>query len=369
MKFSCEQERLNSALSVVIRSVSPKHSNVALEGILLEVGSFGLRLTGFNTETGVIAKIPATVEETGTLVIAAKLFADMIRKLPNEEIQISCEEYWVTVSCGASEFIIIGTDPEDYPELPDVPQHVGLDMNQGMLKSMIGNTHFAISTSDTRTIHTGSLFEVEEDKLTVVSVDGYRLALRSETIDKSYGQSEFSFVVPSAALSEVEKICNVEDDISVCLSDKHILFRTEHISLITRRLEGEFLNYKGAIPQDNPYAIHGNRRDFISAIDRVALMISEKAKAPLRCVFHNNFVEMSSKTAIGEARDVCPMEGNGNALEIGFNHKYLQEALRHAPADKVRIEFSTPVAPCVIVPEEDDNFCYMVLPVRLKTGS
>ncbi len=367
MKFSCEQERLNSALSAVIRSVSPKSSIPALEGIFI-MADKGLSFTGYNLETGTTAKIPAQIEEKGSLVIAAKLFADMIRKMPNEEITISTEGYWVTISGGSSQFKVMGTDPSDYPDIPDVTEHFGLVMEQGMLKNMIGATHFAISTNESRIIHTGSLFEVEGDRLNIVSVDGYRLALRSEEVDKVIGNMDFSFVVPGTALSEVEKICGHDDEISIFISDKHIMFRTDTLSLVTRRLEGEFLNYRTAIPVNNEYVVTCPRRELIYSIERVSLMISDKVKAPLRCLFKDDVVEMSSKTAIGEADDICSLEGNGGNLEMGFNHRYLLEALRHAPADKVRVEFTTAVAPCLILPEEegDLSFQYMVLPVRLK---
>lgn len=367
MKFSCEQERLNAALSAVIRSVSPKNSITALEGVFVEVGK-ELTLTGYNLETGTIATIPATVVEKGSLVIAARLFADIIRKMPNEEITISSQDYWVTISGGSSQFKVMGTDPSDYPDIPDVTEHFGLVMEQSMLKSMIGGTHFAISSNEGRLVHTGSLLEVEDGRLTIVSVDGYRLALRSEEVENVIGDGAFSFVVPGSALSEVEKICSHDEEISIFISDKHVMFRTDTLSLVTRRLEGEFLNYRTAIPMENQYVVRCPRRELISCIDRVSLMISEKVKAPLRCVFREDVLEMSSKTAIGEANDICSLEGNGDSLEMGFNHRYLQEALRHAPADKVRVEFDTAVAPCMILPDDEDDisFRYMVLPVRLK---
>lgn len=372
MKFSCDQERLNAALSIAIRSVSAKNSNPALEGVLIEVGT-SLQLTGYNLETGVILTVPADIQEQGSLVITARLFSDIVRKLPKETIYISTDKYWVNISCGASEFRIMGMDSSDFPELPDVAEQQGLQISQSMLKTMINNTLFAIAGKEGRVIHTGSLFDVADDSLTVVSLDGYRMAVRKEPVSQVMGGDSFSFVVPGVSLSEVEKICTGEEDVVIYNNPKHILFKLEDISLISRRLEGDFLDYHGAIPADSPYVIEVNRRDLISIIDRVSLMISEKAKAPLRCQFGNNSMEMSSKTFIGEAKDICVMTGDGKGTEMGFNHRFLQEALRHAPsnADKVRLAFSDPNKPCLILPEEteDDSFCYMVLPVRLKAGS
>ncbi len=372
MKFSCDQERLNAALSIAIRSVSAKNSNPALEGILIQVGS-ELQLTGYNMETGVVITVPADIQEEGSLVITARLFSDIVRKLPKETIHISTEQYWINISCGASEFRIMGMDASDFPELPDVALNQGLTISQTVLKNMINSTLFAIAGKDGRVIHTGSLFDVANDSLTVVSLDGYRMAVRKEPVAEVMGGDSFSFVVPGVSLSEVEKICTGEEDVVIYNNPKHILFKLADISLISRRLEGDFLDYHGAIPSNSPFVIEVNRRDLISIIDRVSLMISEKAKAPLRCQFSNDVLEMSSKTFIGEAKDICAMKGDGKGTEMGFNHRFLQEALRHAPnhAEKVRLAFSDPNKPCLILPEEieDDSFCYMVLPVRLKTGN
>ncbi len=370
MKFTCEQAQLNQAVAVVIRSVSPKNNNPALEGILLEVKQDSLTLTGYNLETGVIATIPASVAEPGSLVLSSRLFADIIRKLPNQMVHISVEDYWLVITCGPSQFQIMSMDAEHYPELPTVPENMGFVLPQNTLKSMISNTLFAITTGEGRAIHTGSLFEVVGDSLTIVSVDGFRLALRKETMEHVHGDLDFSFVVPGAALSEIEKICTGEESVSLFVGPSHILFRTEQVVLISRRLEGEFLAYQGAIPRNNQHRIFCQRRHLMHSIDRVSLMISEKTKAPLRCVFQEDKIELSSKTAMGEAEDICPMEGTGAGLEIGFNHRYLQEALRYAPVDTVRMEFSSATAPCLLLPaeEEDDSFCYMVLPVRLKSN-
>lgn len=369
MKFTCEKESLLSALTMASRVVSQKNSILALEGILVRVEK-QLTLTGYNLETGIQSTVPSTIEETGSLVLSARLFLEIIRKMPNQEITISSQDNWVTILCGPVKFQIMGIDPEDYPDLPDVTQNQQIAFSQDTLRGMIGTTLFAVSTNESRPIHTGALFEVSGTKLCVVGVDGYRLALRREEVSSVQGGDSFSFVVPRFALAELEKICSGEEEVTISVSDKHILFQMGECILVTRRLEGEFLAYNNAIPSDNKVAVSVGRRELLSAIDRTSLMISEKTKAPLRCFFMDSSVEVSSKTAVGEAKDCCPINGNGGDLEIGFNHRYLQEALRAAPADEISMEFSTPVTPCLILPtdKEDDSFCYMVLPVRLKAN-
>ena len=368
MKFSCEKALLQATISTTSRAVSPKSSIPALEGILLEAGS-DLRLTGYNLETGIRTIVPADIREEGTLVLGARLFGEIVRKLPDDIVTFQSENYMVNIKCGMSEFNILGTDPEEFPELPTVEYQNSLILPQSRLKAMISQTLFAVSDNESRPIHTGSLFEVDSEGLTIVSVDGYRLALRHEAVDKMEGTGSFSFVVPGSALSEVEKICSGEGPVTISQGARHILFQAGETLLVCRRLEGEFLTYRNAIPRNNPIQVECDARTLLASIERVSLIISEKLKSPLRCVFGDGMVSITTKTGIGDAADQCPITGDGQGLEIGFNNKYLMDALKAAPADRLRLEFTSGVAPCVILPAEgEENFVYMVLPVRLKAN-
>ncbi|MBU5435379.1 DNA polymerase III subunit beta [Pseudoflavonifractor sp. MSJ-37] len=369
MKFSCEKALLQTAINTTSRAVSPKSSIPALEGILLEAGE-DLRLTGYNLETGIRTIVPAEIQSKGTLVLGARLFGEIIRKLPDDIITFTAENYMVNIKCGMSEFNILGTDPEEFPELPNVEYQNSFTIERSKLKAMIGQTLFAVSDNESRPIHTGSLFEVDQNGLTIVSVDGYRLALRHESIQNKEGTDGFSFVVPGAALSEVEKICSdVDEPASVTQGSRHVMFKVGDTMLVARRLEGEFLAYRQAIPRNNTIHVEGDTKTLLASIDRVSLIISDKLKSPLRCVFDQDLLRITTKTAIGDAADQCPIQGDGTGLEIGFNNKYLMDALRAAPADRVRLELTTSVSPCVILPVEgEENFLYMVLPVRLKAG-
>ena len=368
MKFSCEKALLSTAVSTASRAVSPKSSIPAMEGILIEAGSV-LRLTGYNLETGIQATVPAEIREKGSLVLSARLFSEIVRKMPDDILTFSSNGYNVNIKCGLSEFNILGTDPEEFPELPSVDQQNALTLKQPVLRSMIGQTLFAVSDNESRPVHTGSLFDVEGNTLTVVSVDGYRLALRRETVEEKHGVENFSFVVPGSALSEVEKICSGEEKVTITQGARHIMFQAGDILLVCRRLEGEFLPYKSAIPRNNTIKIEGDARTLLQSIERVSLIISDKLKSPLRCVFGDGMLSITTKTGIGDAADQCPITGDGQGLEIGFNNKYLMDALKAAPADRLRLEFTSGVAPCVILPAEgEENFVYMVLPVRLKAN-
>ena len=369
MKFSCEKALLQSAINTASRAVSTKSSIPALEGLLLQADHH-LTVSGYNMQTGIRTKVEAEISQTGTLVLNARLFGDIIRKLPDDVLVFDCDEKLnVRVTCGDAFFEIQGISAADYPELPEVEDQYSVTMQQGVLRAMIAQTSFAVSTNEARPVHTGSLFEITSEGLTVVSVDGFRLAMRREKLEKFEGGA-FKFVAPGSALNEVEKICDdSEDHAVITLGNRHLLFEVGATQLICRRLEGEFLDYKTAIPRNNPISIHVEKRGMINSIDRVSVVISEKQKSPVRCIFDEDRVYMSTKTGNGEAKDVCRVAGNGNKLEIGFNNRYLMEALRYAPADEVKMELNTGISPAIIVPTEgEENFLYMVLPVRLKNN-
>ncbi len=302
----------------------------------------------YDLKTGITTVFPQRLR-TGSIVLNSRLFGEIIRRLPDDEVTVSTAENLMThISCLMSEFEILGMTPVDYPELPTVDTRHTIRVEAAKLRSMISQTNFAVSFDESRPIHTGSLFEVENGMLTVVAVDGFRLALRREQI--SDASDKCSFVVPGAALSEVEKIIgDGDDEVTVSQGDKHIVFISGGTVLISRRLEGEFLNYKNSIPRDGKYIIEADRRSLVESVERVSLIINEKLKSPIRCTFEDGVLKMLTYTAIGKASDECSVKGNGDGLEIGFNNRYLSEALKAAPADSVKLMLTSSVSPCVIV--------------------
>ena len=369
MKFSCEKALLQNAIAVASRAVAQKSSIPALEGLLLHADQT-LTVSGYNMQTGIRTKVSADITAGGDIVLNARLFGDIIRRMPDDIVTFSADDkMMVHLSCGDADFDILGLSAADYPDLPEVEDEYCVSIQQKTLRAMIEETAFAVSTNESRPVHTGALFEINDKGLTMVAVDGFRLAIRREPLEKIEGGA-FSFVAPGSALNEVKGICgDVEDLASVTLGKRHILFEVGDTELICRRLEGEFLDYKNAIPRKNPITVIADTKSLIGSIDRVSVVISDKLKSPVRCVFDHDKVLLSAKTGNGEAKDVCRVSGDGNGLEIGFNNRYLMEALRYAPADTVKIELNTGVSPAIIVPVDDqENFLYMVLPVRLKSA-
>ncbi|MCI8651701.1 MAG: DNA polymerase III subunit beta [Oscillospiraceae bacterium] len=371
MKFSCEKALLQSAIATTSRATAPKSSIPALEGILLEADQ-ELRLTGYNLETGIRTVVPAEVKEGGSLVLSARLFGDIVRRLPDDIISVSTEGLTVYIQCGVSKFQIQGIDPEEFPELPEVETQNALVLPRVTLNDMISRTIFAVSNNDGRPILTGSLFEVVGNVLTVVSVDGQRLALRREKLEEAPGR-DFSFVVPGAALGEVRSICgDSEENVAINTGARHILFRMGSTLLVTRRLEGEFLNYRQSISWKSEIKLEVVVKQLMTSIDRVSLILQENSKNPLRCIVGEGCIFLSSVTAIGNASDQCPVVGSGNDLHIGFNHRFMMDALKAVPVEQAKLLMGTPSTPCIIVPtdepEGEESFLFMVLPVRMSAS-
>lgn len=368
MKFTCEKNQLVSAISVASRTVAQKSAISGLEGILVRAG-VKVMLTGYNLETGITVGVDADIQETGACVMPARLFFDIVRKLPDDTVSIQVDEsFKVSIKGGISSFTITALSADDYPELPDVDSEKGIRVPQNELKAMISGTIFAVSENQARPIHTGVLFEVDNDSITSVAVDGYRLALRRYLPEESLERT-LKFVAPAAALKEVEKILGDTDDPATFYpGSKHILFTIGDATLVCRILEGEFLDWRRVLPQNNPVKLVGNVSRLTDSIERVGLVISEKLKSPVRCKFGDNAAELRTVSTIGEAYDVCPIAGDGKDLEIGFNCKYLLDALRAVPDSECTLEMINGLSPIVLNPTEGNRYSYMVLPVRLKAG-
>ena len=367
MKFSCEKHILLSAVTVCARAAAAKSPIPTLEGVLLEAGE-RLRVTGYDLKKGIYTTVEADVSEPGSIVLDAKLFSEMVRRMPDGMVTVSSEpDNSTLVSCGKSEFAFKGMDSGEYPELPSVDGLKSYKMKQGVLKGMINQTIFAISDNDSRPVYTGSLFEVEAGVLTMVSVDGYRLAIRREAIEGPEEHNEF--IVPGSALTDIERISTAEseDDVNIYVGANHVSFTVGSTVVISRRLEGDFLNYRKAMPDTFKIHIKVGRSELLKVVDRVALIIDEKTKNPVRMTFNENFIDFLCNTPLGKAEDVCFAEGKGEGLEIGFNGKYLMDALKAAPADELDLCLNSNTSPCIIVPcDGSDKFKYMILPIRLR---
>ena len=369
MRFTCEKSMLVQGLNIAGRTVAQKSSLSVIEGILCKAG-LNLSLTGYNMETAITYDIEADVADPGQCILPAKLFGDIVRRLPEGPVTVVVsDDFKVSIRAGYASFTISAESADDYPELPDVNSGRPIRIPQTKLKELISGTIFAVSENQGRPIHTGVKFEVTESAITAIAVDGFRLARRTYHPEEGTGR-ELSFVVPAAGLKEVEKIvADVEDMASFTLGTKHILFQIGNATLVCRLLEGEFLDWRRVVPTNCPIKLVANVGDLSSSVERVGLIVSEKYKSPVRCVFSHNELLMRTNTTIGAAEDKCSLAGDGKELEIGFNVRYLADALKVVPSEEVTLELTNGLSPIVLTPVDDKyDFAYMVLPVRIKNG-
>ena len=369
MRFTCEKSMLVQGLNIAGRTVAQKSSLSVIEGILCKAGH-GISLTGYNMETAITYTISAEVADPGQCILPAKLFGDIVRRLPEGPVTVVVsDDYKVSIRAGYASFTISAETADDYPELPDVNSDRPIRIPQNKLKELISGTIFAVSENQGRPIHTGVKFEVTNEAITAIAVDGFRLARRSWHSEEGIAR-ELSFVVPAAGLKEVEKIVSdVEDMASFILGTKHILFQIGNATLICRLLEGEFLDWRRVVPTNCPIKLVAHVSDLASSVERVGLIVSEKYKSPVRCIFSHNELLMRTNTTIGAAEDKCALAGDGKELEIGFNVRYLADALKVVPSEEVTLELTNGLSPIVLTPvDEKYDFSYMVLPVRIKNN-
>ena len=366
MKFSCDLKILNEVVSNVSLAISSKSTIPALEGVLLQCNDGQLTITGYNLEIGITKTIQVNQQEEGSIVLNARLFSDILKKMPNQEIFIESDERFMTLIQGAdTEFRILGMSREEYPDLPAVEDCTSFDLPEYLLKNMINQTLFAISVNEQTPILTGSLFDISNGTMHVVSVDGYRVALRREKVNI---EKDISFIVPGKTLAELTKLLSDQQDqiakIDVC--EKHILFEVDGYTMISRLLLGEYLDYKSAIPDGFSTRIHVEDAVLAQSIERTSIIINDRNKSPIKLETEGDSLILSCESAIGKVNDRCEAQVEGNQIRIAFNNKYMIDALRHTECDEIYIDMNGPLSPIKIIPVEGDQFLFLVLPVRLK---
>lgn len=367
MKFICKQASLNEAVNNVSRAVPVKSPVTALEGIKMYLNKDRLELTGYDLELGIRTTIEVQSEDHGEFTVNAKLFSEIIRKMPSENVVIEIDEKLkATIRGGDAEYNILALSADDYPNMPDYDTSDCVSISQGLLKNMINQTIFAVSVSDSKPILTGELFDIADGIFNLVAIDGFRLAVRTEKLDT---EDKYHFVVKSKALSELSKLLkdDGEKPVNMYVSRKHIAFEINGYTVISRLLEGEFHNYKGSIPQNHSTEIVLNTKDLIASLERCSLLIVEQTKAPVKCSFGDGQVKISCSTSLGKLSDVFNIDMSGNKVEIGFNCKYLLDALKASESDKVKLLLNGGLSPMKIVPVDGDAYTFLVLPVRLKS--
>ncbi|MBR0413803.1 MAG: DNA polymerase III subunit beta [Clostridia bacterium] len=365
MKFTCSTLELAAATSTVAKAVSQKAAIPSIEGILIKAEEGKVSLTGYDLELAIITQIEASIEEEGSIVIDARTLCEIVRKMPGEMITITADERKLcTLNSGNSEFSLNGMGVEDYPELPSVQNGTDIQIDTDVFAKMIRKTVFACAVVDTRPIFTGVKFEIEDNELRMIALDGFRLAIRKEKIN--YSGETLEFIVPAKTLNEIVKIsAETDEEIAISLGKRHIVFTIGTYSIISRLIEGEFLNYSRTIPAGSKTQTVVSTEELLKAIERTAIVITDRVKSPVRCIFSGNEIKMNCITNTARVNDRISASVLGEKMEIGFNSKYFIDALKNADCEEVKIEMIDSVKPIKITPVDNDSFLFIIMPVRL----
>lgn len=370
MKIICDKDKILKAINSVTKAVASKTTMPILEGILIQTNDKEVKLTTYDLEIGIEYVIEAQVEEQGATVVNAIMFSEIIRKLPDTEIKIYInEKNLLVIECEGSLYKLATMNPNEFPELPQISIENSIDLEQNALKEMIRKTIFAVSTEENRPIFTGCLFEVVENKLNLVAVDGFRLAWKSKYLTTKV--NDFSAVIPGRTLNEINKIMlDNFDTIKIGIAKNQALFEMENCKIVTRLLDGEFLNYSNVIPAMWDTRIRVNKNIMQNCFERISLIssssIEKEKKYPVKVTIDIGKVTISCTNQTGDAKEEMYVSTEGKYLEAGFNPKYFLDAFKAIDDEEVFIDFGTSISPCIIRPVDDGDYVYMILPIRMK---
>lgn len=364
MIFICEKQKLQEGISIANKAITGKTTMPILEGIYINAKKEGLTLIGSDMDVSIETKVDADILEEGMIVIDAKIFGEIIRKLPNSDIKIeTLENDIIQITCEKSVFNLVYMNGEDYPALPSINENLSVEVPQNILKNMIKGTSFAIAQDETRPILQGILFEVKNKNLNLVALDGYRLAVRSEFLDND---NEIEVVIPGKTLNEVSKILeDVSDIVKITFTNNHILFNLNNTKVISRLLDGKFVNYSSLLPQEHKILVDVNKQQLQSCIERASLMAKDSNSNLIKLDVQEENMIITSNSQLGKVREELSINLQGEALQIAFNSRYLLDVLKNVDDDEVKLEMTSSVSPCVIKCKNTDNSKYLVLPVRL----
>ena len=370
MKIVCYKENILKAINSVVKGVASKTTMPILEGILIQTNDKEIKLTTYDLEIGIEYVMECEVEEQGSTVVNAIMFSEIIRKLPDTEIHITLnDKNLLEIECEGSLYKLATMNPEEFPELPKIEVENSIEIDQTLLKNMIRKTIFAVSNEESRPIFTGCLFEIENNKLTVVAVDGFRLALRSIFLNKQ--SNNFKAVIPGKTLNEVNKILlDSFEPVKIGVSKNQALFEMDNCKIVTRILDGEFLNYKNVIPSNWETRIKVNKNNIQNSFERISLIssstVEKEKKYPVKVQVDIGKITISCTNQTGDAKEELYVSTEGKNLEAGFNPKYFLDSLKAIDDEEVYIEFGSSISPCLIKSTENNDYTYMILPIRLK---
>ena len=367
MKLICSKSSLLNGVQIVSKAVPSKTTMSILECILIDASQGMIKLTANDMELGIETIIDGEIVESGIIALEAKIFLEIVRKLPDGDITIESDSsFKTTIVCGKAKFNIIGKSGEDFSYLPIIERDDSVVISQFTLKEIVRQTIFSISDNDTNKLMTGELFEIKEDELRVVSLDGHRISIRKISLKDSYSPKKL--IVPGKTLNEVSKILpgGADSDVVIYFSKNHIVFEFDNTTVVSRLIEGEYFKVDQMLSNDYETKVHINKKELLSCIDRATLLVKEGDKKPIIMNIMDDSMEIKINSVMGSMNEDIDINKEGKDLMIGFNPKFVIDALRVIDDEEIDMYMVNPKAPCFIK-NEDESYIYLILPVNFTT--
>lgn len=369
MKLICSKANLLHGVNIVMKAVPSKTTMSILECILIDASTNEIKFTANDMELGIETKVEGDIIEKGIIALDAKIFSEIVRKLPDNDVVIETDENYKTlITCEKAKFTIIGKSGDDFSYLPMIEKSSSITISQFTLKEVIRQTIFSIADNDNNKMMTGELFEINENELKVVSLDGHRISIRKIELKEEYPHRKV--IVPGKTLNEISKILSGEAEamVSIFFTDKHILFEFDNTTVVSRLIEGEYFKIDQMLSNDYATKVKINKRELLSCIDRATLLVKEGDKKPIIINVADGCMELKINSVVGSMNETIDIVKDGKDILIGFNPKFLIDALRVIDDEDINIYLVNPKAPCFIR-DEESKYIYLILPVNFNTVS
>ena len=369
MKLICSKSNLLHGVNIVSKAVPTRTTMAILECILIDASANEIKLTANDMELGIETKIEGEIAERGVIALDAKIFSEIVRKLPDSDVTIETDaSFKTTITCEKAKFNIVGKSGDDFSYIPYIERNEPTVMSQFTLKEVIRQTIFSIADNDNNKLMTGELFEIEENDLKVVSLDGHRISIRNIELKNNYSHKKV--VVPGKTLQEVSKILpgSAEDEVSIFLTDNHIVFEFENTTVVSRLIEGEYFKIEQMLSSDYETKVKINKRELLDCIDRATLLVKEGDKKPIIMNITDGTMELKINSFIGSMNEDIDIAKEGKDILIGFNPKFFIDALRVIDEEEVTLYMVNPKAPCFIK-DDEGTFIYLILPVNFNAAA
>ena len=369
MKIICSKANLVKGVSIVSKAVPSRTTMPILECILIDASANEIKLTANDMELGIETVIEGEIIERGIIALDAKFFSEIVRKLPDNEVVIESDDSFQTIiTCEKAKFTIAGKSGEDFSYLPYIEKNESITISQFTLKDVVRQTIFSIADNDTNKLMTGELFEINENRLRVVSLDGHRISIRNIELKENY--SPLKVVVPGKTLQEISKILTgeAEDMVDIYFADNHILFEFDQTKVVSRLIEGEYFHIDQMLSSDYDTKVKVNKREFLSCIDRATLLIREGDKKPIILNIQDGSLQLKINSFAGSMNEELEIDKEGKDLLIGFNPRFFIDALRAIDEEEVTLYMVNPKAPCFIK-DDAGTYVYLILPVNFNAAT